>query len=371
MEFDELLRRRVDDLRAPEALFREAAERAMASIHAQPDQHVPEDCLLEPGARVGAHLHCVPDDVASFPDLQAVIDLQHRRRYLHELGCFVLVYVHAGRVIHHHRCGTDELSPGDVLFIGPGVLHDVEATPGSALVVIALGADLLEQSIWTWLPHARTFTGYIDGFRRGAAAATQFLSIPAAHQDDPSRVRAMVEAIAVEGVERKTGWSAVCEAHLVALLTILDRSAPDRNADDADHDARELVRDILAWVGRHYADATLARLAEVFRYSPSHISRLVRRHAGRNLIDIVRDIKLDRAAEALLSSPLTIHDIARAVGFSSASHLHKLFRRRHGMSPTEYRRRSALQLDSTDTGAARGEGSHTGGQETAPDLGAG
>jgi AraC-like DNA-binding protein/mannose-6-phosphate isomerase-like protein (cupin superfamily) len=371
MEFDELLRRHLDDLHAPEAHFREAVEQAIAGIHAQPDQHVPVDLLLEAGAHIGAHLHCVPDDVASLPDIKAVIDLQHRRRHLHEVGCFALVYVHAGRAIHHHRGGTDELSAGDVLFIGPGVLHDVEPAPGSAVVVIALSSNLLEQSIWTLLPHARTFTGYIGSFRRGAATVAHFLSAPVAHQVDPARVRALVEAIVVEHAERKTGWSAVCEAYLVALFTLLDRSAPGRSPDEADHDARELVRDILAWVSRHYADATLARLAEVFRYSPSHISRLIRRHAGRNLIDIVREIKLERAAEALLTSPLPIHDIARAVGFASASHLHKLFRRRYGMSPTEYRRRSTVRLGTGGASPATGEGSHTGGQETAPYLGAG
>ncbi|WP_165356377.1 AraC family transcriptional regulator [Sphingosinicella sp. BN140058] len=48
-------------------------------------------------------------------------------------------------------------------------------------------------------------------------------------------------------------------------------------------------------------------------------------------------VRLDRACERLAAGGERVIDVAFAVGFSDSSHFHRLFKRRFGMTPSEYR----------------------------------
>jgi AraC family transcriptional regulator len=52
------------------------------------------------------------------------------------------------------------------------------------------------------------------------------------------------------------------------------------------------------------------------------------------------DLRIERAKTLLLTSPRSIAEIGASVGFSTPSHFANAFRRRVGISPSEYRRRS-------------------------------
>ncbi|OMB79873.1 hypothetical protein A5746_06580 [Mycolicibacterium conceptionense] len=52
------------------------------------------------------------------------------------------------------------------------------------------------------------------------------------------------------------------------------------------------------------------------------------------------DLRIDRAKTLLLTTSQTIAEIAVSVGFSTPSHFATAFRRRVGISPSSYRRRS-------------------------------
>jgi AraC-like DNA-binding protein len=64
------------------------------------------------------------------------------------------------------------------------------------------------------------------------------------------------------------------------------------------------------------------RFAEVFSESPAQYLNI---------------IKLNRAAELLLSPEIQISSIVYDCGFESASHFSKSFKKHHGLSPSEYR----------------------------------
>ena len=341
MELDELREVQLARPRQLDDPERAAAAKAISLVGVKANECVHADWFLERGADIGVHLHWAPDDVMELHSMHSLVEYPETvKTNLHDHDFFELAYLHTGRATHHHEGGSDDLDAGHLLFLSPGVRHRLELASGSLVVNLILRTTLLlGQSIWAALPHARYFSDYINDHKRLAVPSRRFLSLPAEVQDDPARVKSMIEGIVVEDMERKPGWSAVCESHLVALMTILGRSSWPGYVAGSGAKGEELVRVILGWVQKHYADVTLAQLASQFSYSPSHISRLVRRHTGRKLVDIVRDVKLERAADLLSGSTFAVPEVARSVGFASASHLHKVFRARYGMSPAEYRQR--------------------------------
>ncbi len=79
----------------------------------------------------------------------------------------------------------------------------------------------------------------------------------------------------------------------------------------------------------------------------SHLFRRVRELTGQAPSDLIRDLRLDRAAELLRQHAGAVGEIAYAVGFNSVAHFTKAFRERHGRTLGQYRdeRADAVRSD--------------------------
>jgi len=85
------------------------------------------------------------------------------------------------------------------------------------------------------------------------------------------------------------------------------------------------------------ADLSLYALSEKALLNPSYLSRRFKEITGRNLIDTVTRLRVDEACRLLRESALRVSEIAPRVGFESAAYFSRLFKRRMGMTPQEYR----------------------------------
>lgn len=127
-------------------------------------------------------------------------------------------------------------------------------------------------------------------------------------------------------------------------------------AERADEVAARLTE--LLEVERIYLrpDLTLDELASAAAVAKTHLSQVVNQQFGKTVPDLLGGYRI-RESERLLgdqdTAHLTIEAIARRSGFKSRSAFYEAFRRRHGMTPNEFRRRSGDQLP---TGAAPAEG---------------
>ena len=83
--------------------------------------------------------------------------------------------------------------------------------------------------------------------------------------------------------------------------------------------------------------ASLAHFAKTYGYTPAYASRLVRRQTGRKFSELLSEYRLQRAAELLSSTDMSVEDIALERGYKVPSALYKHFGARFGMTPAQYR----------------------------------
>lgn len=84
---------------------------------------------------------------------------------------------------------------------------------------------------------------------------------------------------------------------------------------------------------------TLRDVAHAAGRHEIHLAREFRRFFGTSIGSYLRRLRTEEAARLLgRGEPLTITEIALSCGFSSHPHLCREFRRRFGVSPSEYRR---------------------------------
>ena len=84
-------------------------------------------------------------------------------------------------------------------------------------------------------------------------------------------------------------------------------------------------------------DITLNDLAGLIGVSISHYRRSFQRLLGFSPIDFLLDLRLERAAELLSETCLSIAETALKTGFSDANYFSRLFSRRKGCSPRRWR----------------------------------
>lgn len=83
---------------------------------------------------------------------------------------------------------------------------------------------------------------------------------------------------------------------------------------------------------------TIERLARTASMSPFHFQRCFRAGFGRTPIRALQERRLEVAGELLRRTRLSVLEVCDRVGFASAPTFARLFRRVHGVSPTQWRR---------------------------------
>jgi two-component system response regulator YesN len=124
--------------------------------------------------------------------------------------------------------------------------------------------------------------------------------------------------------------SATARLAEVASLTLEESSL---------HEPEWKILDFKELVSRHYADKglSLGKAAEKLSISESYLSKLLRRRLGTSFVDYLSDYRIGRAKELLASSDMLSYEVAEAVGYPDARYFASLFKKRSGMTPSEYR----------------------------------
>ncbi len=85
-------------------------------------------------------------------------------------------------------------------------------------------------------------------------------------------------------------------------------------------------------------DFSLDELVERFHYSKEYIIRLFKRTAGVSPYQYYLSLRLGRACDMLKKNEYTIAEIAEKSGYGTAASFAKVFRKKFGISPAEYRK---------------------------------
>lgn len=102
----------------------------------------------------------------------------------------------------------------------------------------------------------------------------------------------------------------------------------------------EKFRMILSYIHSHYNQKiTLQMISDEFYFTASTISRMFMKYAGVNFVDYVNMIRMEKARDLMENSTKTISEIAEITGFESLSYFSKMFKKKYGISPLEYRKK--------------------------------
>jgi len=98
------------------------------------------------------------------------------------------------------------------------------------------------------------------------------------------------------------------------------------------------VQKVQQYISQHFREEIrLETLADLVGMTPVAFSRYFRQRTGRTLSDYIVDVRIGMAARLLVDSTDTVQGICYDCGFNTLSNFNRLFRRKKGCTPKEFR----------------------------------
>jgi iron complex transport system substrate-binding protein len=93
------------------------------------------------------------------------------------------------------------------------------------------------------------------------------------------------------------------------------------------------------YIKRNFArDLTIESIANAINYSPSHVSRLFKDELNMTIFDYITEVRISKSKELLERTDLQVVAVAEVVGYKDSAYFSRIFKKRVGISPSEYRR---------------------------------
>ncbi len=82
---------------------------------------------------------------------------------------------------------------------------------------------------------------------------------------------------------------------------------------------------------------TLQVVSDALYVSTWHLSKSIKKDTGATFLELLNQIRLEKAQELLTQTSLKIYEVAGEIGFSDVAYFSRIFKNNTGMTPNQYR----------------------------------
>lgn len=120
------------------------------------------------------------------------------------------------------------------------------------------------------------------------------------------------------------------------------------SAEESEKQEERTITGITRYLQENLADEmSLSVLAQEFHLNPQYISQLFKNEIGVNFLSYLTNIRMEKAKKLLLSTSLSVAEVAEQSGYGDYRVFTKVFKKSEGITPSQYRRDF---LEETGTG---------------------
>ena len=254
-----------------------------------------------------------------------------------------IVYAIAGEAVQYVDGVEYCVSRGDTVFINYGAHHAFTANDAFEYINICFSPSLLVQSVITKENALAllSLTAFDEMRKEGGGGVISFSG------EERREIESILLAMLRERAAGLPFSVRVLENYMNVLITKMLR----KTAMGAELDAKDGIwEDMSDYIIENLdSELTLSALAKKCFYNPSYFSRAFRRRFGVSLTEYVAKRRIESAIALLGEAELTVEEIRERVGFSDRSAFYHAFAKYTGATPSEYRSRS-VEKQSKPTG---------------------
>ena len=150
------------------------------------------------------------------------------------------------------------------------------------------------------------------------------------------------KAMAYVGIlcDGKFYWGAGIDEDIISAsidaLVVAVNKLPQLSGGSFEKDSRLVA--MLNYIQANYQTVTLEALANEFHLSPPYVSKFIRDKSGKTFGEQVTQVRMKKAKTMLRNTNMTIENISYTIGYPSAEHFSRVFKKTFDVSPAQYRK---------------------------------
>ena len=253
----------------------------------------------------------------------------------HKCNYYAVIYLMEGKATLEFDTELFHLRAGDFYIIPPEVYYAVSVDREGLCLFLNLRRSFVVSEYTNIFQGDTTLTTFISK-TLDSEDYTPYLAI---HTSNDNNIRKLFLVLFAEYINQDKYCNTVMKNYLSLLFaTILrDQSV---NIESSVKVSRSDInyQEILDYLSQNYQKADLASTANTIHFSKQYVCRIVKEKTGETFNSLLMNIRLDKAAQYLNETDLTLENIGYLCGFTAASHFSKLFKEHFGCTPSAYRK---------------------------------
>ena len=150
------------------------------------------------------------------------------------------------------------------------------------------------------------------------------------------KIHNMTDMMLAEYQNKNDGWKTLLKSSFMTLVVMLSRLYCF-NDSIKKNDMINIAKTV-SHIENHYTDdLSVHKLAELSKYSERHFIRIFSETYHTPPLDYIISLRIHHSCTLLRESRIPISDIALQCGFSDSNYFSRIFKKRMGRTPTQYR----------------------------------
>lgn len=155
---------------------------------------------------------------------------------------------------------------------------------------------------------------------------------------DPDELEASVRR-AMRQIETERKLEELAAAQPQPEQTETEEEAEDAPEESENSQTALVMAHVRRYLEDNYMfDLSLDSVGEILHISPAYLSAQFKKYQKMNFLDCLTELRINAAKELLADPFRSSAEVASMVGYEDASYFARAFKKRTGMTPTQYRR---------------------------------
>lgn len=228
---------------------------------------------------------------------------------------------------------------GDLLLIANGEPHEVGIHDAWTSYIII---KFLPEMLFSWSQTAHEYSTVFALFKSINELQRFFPKSETAHCNFDFLCKSALS----EWDNGAIGYDMCVRARVLEIFMQLIRIWDTKNSNIMNQtlksDVSDPVQAAITFIEHNFADVDRSKCAHAIGVSPSYLSKLFTNELNITFANFVTNVKLNEAEKLLLTTDKSITEISFLSGFSSTAYFISLFKKKHNLTPSKYRKSAKI-----------------------------